>query len=102
VSPVNSGESSGDAFSDSGRQLTRKEIRAREKFLATEGNDVVPPQAFETGHSPRVPLTAAESEEAPSLPAAPPAVPEAAPEMPAAPPTVQQHEVALHHEEPVQ
>jgi UPF0755 protein len=104
VSPVNSGESSGDAFSDSGRQLTRKEIRAREKFLATEGNDVVPPQAFETGHPPRIPFTApaAEPEEAPGLPAAPPAVPEADPEMPAAPPTVQQHEVALHHEEPVQ
>lgn len=104
MSPVNSGESSGDAFSDSGRQLTRKEIRAREKFLATEGNDVVPPQAFETGHSPRVPLTAppaAESVETPSMPAAPPAVPEAAPDMPAEPATVQQHEVPLHHEEPV-
>ena len=53
MSPVNSGESSGEEFSDSGRQLTRKEIRAREKFLATEGHDVVPPQAFETGHSPQ-------------------------------------------------
>ena len=115
MSPVNSGESSGDEFSDSGRQLTRKEIRAREKSLATESNDVVPPQAFETGHSPV---------EAPSVPSAPPSVPaqpateptepteppvqaapsgpEAAPEMPEAPPTVQQQEVPVHYEEPVQ
>ncbi|MDV8148365.1 endolytic transglycosylase MltG [Arthrobacter sp. B10-11] len=73
MSPVNSDESSGEEFSDSGRQLTRKEIRAREKSLTTEGNDVVPPQAFETGPSPQVP-----------------------PAMPAEPPTVQQD--ALHHD----
>jgi UPF0755 protein len=79
VSPVNSGESSGEEFSDSGRQLTRKEIRAREKFLTTEGNDVVPPQAFETpGDEPQVP-----------------------PAMPAEPPTVQQQAVPLHDERPV-
>ncbi|KIS27181.1 aminodeoxychorismate lyase [Arthrobacter sp. SPG23] len=80
MSPVNSGESSGEEFSDSGRQLTRKEVRAREKSLTTEGNDVVPPQAFETGHSPQVP-----------------------PAMPAEPPTVQQdaelrHDGTVHHE----
>ncbi len=103
MSPVNSGESSGDAFSDSGRQLTRKEIRAREKFLATEGHDVVPPQAFETGHSPQLPLSipAAKPEVAPATPAVPPAAYEAAPSMPAEPPTVQQQEVPLQHKEPV-
>ena len=113
MSPVNSGESSGDEFSDSGRQLTRKEIRAREKFLATEGHDVVPPQAFETGHSPQFrsgaagptgvtgPQSAAVPAEAPRVPPAPPSVHEAAPGMPDTPPTVQQHEVPVRHEEPV-
>lgn len=113
MSPVNSGESSGDEFSDSGRQLTRKEIRAREKSLGTEGNDVVPPQAFETGHSPQFPAGTAGSmdttgpqptgapAESPRVPPAPPSVHEAAPEMPEAPPTVQHHEAPVQHEEPV-
>ncbi|MBP1136061.1 UPF0755 protein [Arthrobacter sp. PvP023] len=85
MSPVNSGESSGEEFSDSGRQLTRKEIRAREKSLTTEGNDVVPPQAFETGHAPQVP---------PAMPAEPPTVQQAAVQEPV-------HREAVHHE-PVQ
>ena len=84
MSPVNSGESLREEISDSGRQLTRKEIRAREKSLATEGHDVVPPQAFETGHPP-----------------VQPAVPDAAPAMPADPPTVQQQEVPAVQAEPV-
>ena len=110
MSPVNSGESSGDVFSDSGRQLTRKEIRAREKFLATEGHDVVPPQAFETGHPPQAPLSipTAEIEGAPATSDVPPTAYEATPSMPAEPPTVQQQELPLqhvdpvHHDEPVQ
>jgi UPF0755 protein len=103
VSPVNSGESSGDDFSDSGRQLTRKEIRAREKSLASEGNDVVPPQAFETGHGPSAPhdtfpvypaaYPTVNPADTPQVPAAPPSVHETTPEMPAEPPTVQVSEV---------
>ncbi len=49
MSPVNSDDSSGDALGGAGRPLTRKEIRAREKLLATQGQSVIPPQAFETG-----------------------------------------------------
>ena len=49
MSPVNSDDPSGDAFGGAGRPLTRKEIRAQEKSQATQGHDVIPPQAFETG-----------------------------------------------------
>ena len=49
MSPVNSDDSSGDAFGGAGRPLTRKELRAQEKVQATQGHDVIPPQAFETG-----------------------------------------------------
>lgn len=91
MSPVNSDDSSGDALSGAGRPLTRKEIRAREKFLATQGHSVIPPQAFETGQD--VPTPTPERE-----------LPQAAPELPDAAPTV--HEDAVHEEpvrdEPVQ
>ncbi|GAP56087.1 endolytic transglycosylase MltG [Arthrobacter sp. 92] len=120
MSPVNSRESSGDEFSDLGRQLTRKEIRAREKFLATENNDVVPPQAFVTGHEPVQPPEQAEPEEHPGVhPQVPPVAPSVhetaaqqtpVPDMPEAATTVehpaahstqhedQQHEDhAMHH-----
>ncbi|SKB93439.1 UPF0755 protein [Arthrobacter sp. 49Tsu3.1M3] len=102
MSPVNSDDSTGDALGGAGRPLTRKEIRAREKLLATQGHNVIPPQAFETG---------------PDVPAAAPAqdseLPQAAPELPDAAPTVHEeavreepvHEEAAHeepvHEEPV-
>ncbi|MBP1231574.1 UPF0755 protein [Arthrobacter sp. PvP102] len=89
MSPVNSGESSGEEFSDSGRQLTRKEIRAREKSLTTDGNDVVPPQAFETGHSPQVP---------PAMPAEPPTVQQDAVQEPAREPV---HHEPVQHDEPL-
>ncbi|MFC7849716.1 endolytic transglycosylase MltG [Arthrobacter sp. NPDC057388] len=46
MSPVNSDDSSGEPFADTGRPLTRKEIRAREK--ASTG-DAVPEQAYESG-----------------------------------------------------
>ena len=109
MSPVNSDDPSGDAFGGAGRPLTRKEIRAQEKSQVTQGQDVIPPQAFETGedtppaapragsggHRPRrrvhravqpVPIQAAD-----------------APDLPAAAPTV--HEEPVHeepvHEEPV-
>ncbi|WP_427131372.1 endolytic transglycosylase MltG [Pseudarthrobacter sp. S9] len=78
MSPVNSDDSSGDAFSGAGRPLTRKELRAQEKLLATQGHDVIPPQAFETGQH------------------FPTAEPTAAPELPEAAPTV--HEEAVHEE----
>jgi UPF0755 protein len=100
VSPVNSDDSPGDASGGSGRPLTRKEIRAREKSLRTQSHEVIPPQAFETG--PDSPTASA----APAAPASPPAEvapPAHAPTPPAAGPTV--HEETVHeepvHEEPV-
>ncbi len=49
MSPVNSDDSSGEVFGGAGRPLTRKELRAQQKVQGTEGQDVIPPQAFETG-----------------------------------------------------
>jgi UPF0755 protein len=46
VSPVNRDDSSGEPFTDAGRPLTRKEIRAREKAIT---GDAVPEQAYESG-----------------------------------------------------
>ena len=80
MSPVNSDDSSGDVFGGGGRPLTRKEVRAQQQVRGSEGQDVIPRQAFETG-----------------LP------PADAPDRPAAAPTV--HEELVHeepvHEEPV-
>lgn len=100
MSPVNNDDSSGVAKSGAGRPLTRKEIRAQEKFLATQGHDVIPPQAFETGpEAPAVPpADASATADAPREPSAD------APEPPEAAPTV--HEpvnespAARVHEEP--
>jgi UPF0755 protein len=89
VSPVNSDDSSGDALSGAGRPLTRKEIRAQEKLLATQGHNVIPPQAFETGPDVPTPATA---------PAQDSELPQSAPELPDSAPTV--HEEAVR-EEPV-
>jgi len=83
VSPVNSDDSSGDAIGGAGRPLTRKEIRAQEKLLATQGFSRVPPQAFETGSD-----APTAGNRTPDHPA-----PQAAPELPESAPTV--------HEEPV-
>jgi UPF0755 protein len=92
VSPVNNDDSSGVANSGAGRPLTRKEIRAREKFLATQGHDIIPPQAFETGQD-----APAEPSEAPREPV------DAAPAQPQTAPTVHQDPVhtAPVHPEPV-
>jgi len=81
VRPVNSDDSSGDALSGAGRPLTRKEIRAREKLLATQGHNVIPPQAFETGQDDPTPDPApsARPQAAPELPESPPELPESAP-----------------------
>ena len=49
MSPVNSDDSSGDALSGAGRPLTRKEIRAREKLLATAGSQRDPAAGFRDG-----------------------------------------------------
>lgn len=51
MSPVNSDDSTGEVFSGAGRPLTRKELRAlaQHKVQGTEGQDVMPPQAVETG-----------------------------------------------------
>ncbi|MGY2746399.1 endolytic transglycosylase MltG [Arthrobacter sp. UYCu723] len=117
MSPVNSDDSSGDAFGGSGRPLTRKELRAREKSLLTQGHEAIPPQAFETGQdSPTAPppRPAPDAESAPNRPepqpeaarpqTQPPGPPRHseplgtadAPELPAAEPTV--HEEAAHED----
>lgn len=97
MSPVNNDDSSGDAFG-TGRPLTRKEIRAREKFFSTQDNDAIPPQAFETGEETPPPAE-------PDAPQPPAAVEAAdAPELPAAAPTVHEepvHEEPVHEPEPV-
>ncbi|MFF2243956.1 endolytic transglycosylase MltG [Arthrobacter sp. NPDC058130] len=99
MSPVNSDDYSGDDLGGADRPLTRKEIRAREKLLATQGHNVIPPQAYETGQD--VPTAAPSEKHGADIPAAEspaaesPAgeLPQAAPELPEAAPTV--------HEEPV-
>ncbi|TAP43980.1 endolytic transglycosylase MltG [Arthrobacter sp. S39] len=84
MSPANIDDTSGTPGDGGARQLTRKEIRALEKSLHTESNNVVPEQAYETGfdyldegngHKPAA--------TAPPEPAAPPVVP-AVPEAPPA------------------
>ncbi|HEY9354718.1 MAG TPA: endolytic transglycosylase MltG [Arthrobacter sp.] len=84
MSPANIDDTSGTPGDGGARQLTRKEIRALEKSLHTESNNVVPEQAYETGfdyldegngHKPAA--------TAPPEPAAPPVVP-AVPDVPPA------------------
>jgi UPF0755 protein len=112
VSPVNSDDAAGVASGGADRPLTRKEIRAREKVLATQSHNVIPPQAFETGEgTPATPAPQAPAEVRPTetpdsvrpegaqpvtvQPEAP--LPSAdAPELPAAAPTV--HEEPAHTE----
>ena len=98
MSPVNNDDSSGDDFG-TGRPLTRKEIRAREKSLSPEGHDAIPPQAFETGEDAATPAPAVPVQPGPES-AAPqpsePIEPADAPELPAAAPTV--HEEPVHAE----
>ncbi|BCW67241.1 hypothetical protein NicSoilB4_20040 [Arthrobacter sp. NicSoilB4] len=101
MSPVNSDDPSGDAFGGAGRPLTRKEIRAQEKSQVTQSQDVIPPQAFETGEDTpaAAPSAGAGRDTAPdpgfhSGPIQPAPMQAAdAPDVPAAAPTV--------HEEPV-
>jgi UPF0755 protein len=100
VSPVNSDDSSDAAFSGAGGPLTRKEIRAREKLLATQGLNVIPPQAFETGEETPTASAAESRPLAPALPEAAPTVPAEAPALPEAAPTVPKvRQDALHEDE---
>ncbi|SFT70924.1 endolytic transglycosylase MltG [Arthrobacter sp. ov118] len=103
MSPVNNDDSSGGAPNGAGRPLTRKEIRAREKLLATQGFSRIPPQAFETGQHVPTPDPAPSAlppesvrPAAPQTPEAAPELPDGAPELPGAAPTV--HEEAAHIE----
>ncbi|MCU1530666.1 MAG: aminodeoxychorismate lyase [Arthrobacter sp.] len=43
MSPVNNDDSSDVAFNGAGGALSRKEIREREKLVATQGHEVIPP-----------------------------------------------------------
>ena len=105
MSPVNSDDPSGDAFGGAGRPLTRKEIRAQEKSQATQGHDVIPPQAFETGEETPPAAPAADGGSGTGAVFRPePIEPADAPVLPPAAPTVHQAPVQeeLVHEEPVQ
>jgi UPF0755 protein len=64
VSPANIDDVSGPLDGGTGRPLTRKELRAREKSLNTGGQGIVPEQAYETEH------------DVPPPPAEPPAIAE--------------------------
>ncbi|WP_104138399.1 endolytic transglycosylase MltG [Arthrobacter sp. ZGTC131] len=75
MSPVNNDDSSGRNFRDAGRALTRKEIRAREKAVTAESDDVVPEHAYESGE-----------DSAPEMPGHRPSPGQAAPAQPAAAP----------------
>ncbi|HSO17520.1 MAG TPA: endolytic transglycosylase MltG [Arthrobacter sp.] len=106
MSPVNSDDSSGDAFGGAGRPLTRKEIRAQEKSQVTQSQDIIPPQAFETGEDTpaAAPRAASGRDTAPDADFHPGPIQAAgAPDVPAAAPTV--HEEPVHeepaYEEPV-
>lgn len=79
MSPVNSDDSSGRNFRGTGRPLTRKEIRAREKSLTADAADLVPEQAYESGNdAPDVP-------DVPDVPERRPSVPQSAAPAPAQP-----------------
>ncbi|WP_346924848.1 endolytic transglycosylase MltG [uncultured Arthrobacter sp.] len=101
MSPVNSDDPSGEALGGAGRPLTRKEIRAQEKSQVTQSQDVIPPQAFETGDdTPAVaPRAGTGRDTAPDATVLPePARPEpvqagGAPDLPAAAPTVHEEQV---------
>lgn len=102
MSPVDRDESSGDAFSDLGRPLTRKELRAREKLLATQSQDAVPPQAYvEDPPSRPLPEVPAPPVESPQVPAAPPEPPSVQDEPTYHPEPVYQEPVPVHHDEPL-
>ena len=101
MSPVNSDDSSNAAFSGADGPLTRKEIRAREKLLATQGLNVIPPQAFETGEETPAASAAESRPLAPALPEAAPTVPAEAPALPEAAPTVPKVRQDAPHEDEV-
>ncbi|MEJ1181158.1 MULTISPECIES: endolytic transglycosylase MltG [unclassified Pseudarthrobacter] len=98
MSPANIDDTPGTTSDGAARQLTRKELRALEKSLHTESNNVVPEQAYETGfdyldggnghNAAPVPPEPAAPPAVPAVPDVPPAsssVPAAAPETKAAP-----------------
>lgn len=101
MSPVNSDDSYDGVPEHAGLPLTRKELRSREKFLATESNSIVPEQAFQPSSSVS-PTVVAERTALPPLPPAvpatalPPAVPAAAlaPAVPAAAPVAEEIHVS--------
>lgn len=84
MSPANIDDTSGGTSDGAARQLTRKELRALQKSLQTESNNVVPEQAYETGHDYLAEGNGHKAAvSAPPEPAAPPVVP-AVPDAPPA------------------
>ncbi|MFD5278045.1 endolytic transglycosylase MltG [Pseudarthrobacter sp. NPDC058362] len=110
MSPANIDDASGSRAGGSGRPLTRKELRAREKSLETGKHGAVPEQAYETGHDippqPVQPPVALPQEEpaVPPAPVEPPAAQEPAaatvPPAPVTPPGInvrQDLRIEAHH-----
>ncbi|TLM87555.1 endolytic transglycosylase MltG [Pseudarthrobacter sp. NamE5] len=96
MSPANIDDASGPLHAGAARQLTRKELRAREK-THTGDHDAVPEQAYETGHDVPPPPAGApstagqedaaaggngarEEQSIPAAPAAPPSIQQSRPD----------------------
>ena len=97
MSPANIDDTPGTASNGATRQLTRKELRALEKSLHTESNNVVPEQAYETGFDYLDEGNGHKAAPVPPEPAAPPVVPA----VPDVPPAIQQESAPAgeQHEE---
>ncbi|KIC65638.1 endolytic transglycosylase MltG [Pseudarthrobacter phenanthrenivorans] len=90
MSPANIDDTTGPRDRGAGRPLTRKELRAREKSLATGRQDAVPEHAYETGDVPPPPAAPPAAASAAAEPTFAP-LPDAddVPAAPATPPSIQ-------------
>lgn len=95
MSPANIDDTSGPHNRGAGRPLTRKELRAREKSLATGRQDAVPEHAYETGDVPPPPAAPPATASSAAEPTFAP-LPDAGdvPAAPDAPPSIQDDESA--------
>lgn len=107
MSPANIDDVSGPLDGGTGRQLTRKELRAREKSLNTGGQGTVPEQAYDMEHD--VPLPPTEPPAIAEPPAREPRVVSeapvaseapAVPAVPETPPSIQDEPAYAAHPEP--
>ncbi|MGN8130754.1 endolytic transglycosylase MltG [Paenarthrobacter sp. 22069] len=95
MSPANIDDTTGPLDRGAGRPLTRKELRAREKVLATGRQDAVPEHAYETGDVPPPPAAPPAAASAAAEPTFAP-IPDAGdvPAAPETPPSIQDEQPA--------